>query len=153
MKFCPNCGQSVAVNNKYCANCGYNLESSSFSTPVNQTSNNVTHKKNNTLETFSLIFGIMSLLGSLILLLLSGEHDLDLILDFLEVFTEVFAITGTGVRIVYIIFNAGFILFLGILSLSFGINNRKSGLGKIGIIFSSIAIVITIITSIKILFI
>ena len=155
MKFCPNCGQQIEEGTSFCRNCGYNLSATPAQTPINQV--NYVQQPNYAaqnpaqrgkgLAVASLVLGIISLFYSLIsLVALSGIED-SLI--------EAYETSGLeSAMVAKISFGIGFVLVViitGILSLIFGINRKKYGLGKAGIILSSIALVIAVISFIYIL--
>lgn len=155
MKFCPNCGQQIEEGTSFCRNCGCNLSAAPAQTPINQV--NYVQQPNYAaqnpaqrgkgLAVASLVLGIISLLYSLIsLAALSGVED-SLI--------EAYETSGLeSAMVAKISFGIGFVLVVtitGILSLIFGINRKKYGLGKAGIILSSIALVIAVISFIYIL--
>ena len=155
MKFCPNCGQQIEEGTSFCRNCGCNLSAAPAQTPINQVNyvqqpNYAAQKpaqRGKGLAVASLVLGIISLFYSLISLgALSGIED-SLI--------EAYETSGLeSAMVAKISFGIGFVLVVtitGILSLIFGINRKKYGLGKAGIILSSIALVIAVISFIYIL--
>ncbi len=153
MNFCPNCGQ--ALENNFCKNCGVmqnpnNINGMYYNTNMqNQQTQympnqQVPEKKG--IAIASMVLGIIATMWSLLDLLSFGAIEASI--------NELLLEAGLYREAAIVGFAFGFVLFAlipGIIGLILGIAAKKNPMGKAGIILSSFALTVSIISIIYIL--